>query len=1810
MALTNITTDLSIGRLGLPGGFCPLDGTGQVPGIHIPGGVGAALTYVGGYDASTNTPDLTNVAQQVNGHLYIVTVAGTQDIGNGPETFTVGDSVHWSDTDSRWYCLQSSVTGIEVIYDNSGTAIVGINVQDAITELDNRVQPLEIEVDTVDPTSTDVRVASKIWYNSETGNHFISYKSEEFVTDTVNNDGLTHDDPQYLADDSLTDILILSGDIEPGVPIERAGDRIRKITFKGFDASIYGGGSNFITLYVVPDTNPPGDPTGAVDGFFDIFSNSSPFDIVYTPNIDLIGVGTGYKIVLDLDDEGDLQGADESGTFYPNIEIEYISTVTTQENQRWSRLDGRDTVTTGYLYIDPVNGDDAFDGLTDSTPVLTTARAQELLDSYIWKSKDLTIEFLSASPTGNYRLQGDNITFLTTEPVDDFSYPNSSMYIIIPTTLGTDTRFEFTDFRTRVFVRGTSDGQITFSDNAQLRFIRCGYVKVTSDVKFDAITDNDTITFYDCDHGRLDRLRLANLTFPFSLGSAVQWSNCNYAGIDNGIFQDDLLIELGVNSYLLEFDNVDDVLLNLSGPDLKFLSGRFFNLSSRNLPYITFTRDDFDDVTSETKVNNTLVGLPSLYRSSFGLVKNGVVQDDETVTLTNFYAPRLQPFKYTRTIAQTPGENRVYLPSQSWVGIYDGAEITILNDSSSTESVEVYGDTFVGYHFDRGLVDEYDANDGIRYFPYEDFAGTITDISTTNAITGANGDDVLYQSGISATGTWSDFFSDTDNGRRYKLVFRWAEIDPAITGAGQRVFNVEIDNVVVASNVDIYAAAGGNDIAYDLEIEFVADGQSIIEVVPVTGEILVQSFYIEPLDPVAIVPPGDTATFGLIDQDVWELMVAPASPKLSTNPPSTTILIDATGGDDTNDGFSGAIQTTSRLQEVLTSYHWKGATVTVDFSNFTSGVILTFDGVLGAGDILLDFAGNTITSGIIILVEGHNITGALRVQDLTTSVDVLCANHNTVVFQGTTTLTGVASGENIAFDTCTAAVVSNLVVNNVTGLSAVKVVGGSVVDRLRVNVDSYTGTNSFSEGFIQLEGNVRILELDSNAVIAVDGKLVNSSLVHTAYLNVQDDSAGNLTGTVASTYPTATSIEGSDYDNTISGLTATTQKGAIDELATTQYGRTKLTTDTTFFLDATLGNDANDGLAAGAGNAWQNLDVAYNRIRDEYDLNGYYVTFQLADGVYSPSLATTYSFEGLTGAQYRWVNQYPITIQGNSGDSTAVKLDANCIRVYDEIRFFNLTATRSVGVGACVFECHNVRNVLFLQNVNFEYPNLGSSTTAIFANDNCFVRIIGTYSIEGDIDQFISAEGNAQVIAGGTLTLVDSTVKANFIKATGGAYVFWGGTVVNPANWNGTQYDIRSGSTIIHTNPLPGTGFSTKEPGTRINNEFVDAFYDNTTSGLTAVTQQAAIDELASTQGVKPASPGAGIYIHFGTGDDNNDGFSSGQAVQTIGKVQDILESYNWDNQSAVSIYVETSGTLGTLNLQSVEGAPKIIIRTNTSANLTGSSTVEDYPYDLQFLGLGIQSTLTCRRVHSIEVQNCDVSGAGRFTMVGVSYLFEENCDYTNPTATTMWFLDNVGSVVSQPGTITGGNFTTAFYRVYTGGVRHLMIRGNQSITGRLIQVVNLSVDRKAMLGAISNVSGMSGSLADEIDISVPINGLRPYDNATSGLTATDIDAAIDELDGRLDTVEGNLGAQPLTVNRVILSGSPTLTVTDDVYQHIVDMTTAGQTINLPASPVDGTRFVFKMKSTSANSVTINSTTLNPGEVYEVVYDGVEWVVI
>lgn len=83
---------------GQPNGVAQLDGNGRVPYSQLPE---SAVEYKGGWDASTNTPTLA-AGVGTNGDMYVCTVAGQRDIGEGTKYFLPNDRVVYNGTLQVW----------------------------------------------------------------------------------------------------------------------------------------------------------------------------------------------------------------------------------------------------------------------------------------------------------------------------------------------------------------------------------------------------------------------------------------------------------------------------------------------------------------------------------------------------------------------------------------------------------------------------------------------------------------------------------------------------------------------------------------------------------------------------------------------------------------------------------------------------------------------------------------------------------------------------------------------------------------------------------------------------------------------------------------------------------------------------------------------------------------------------------------------------------------------------------------------------------------------------------------------------------------------------------------------------------------------------------------------------------------------------------------------------------------------------------------------------------------------------------------------------------------------------------------------------------------------------------------------------------------------------------------------------------------------------------------------------------------------------------------------------------------------------
>ena len=125
------------GSLGTANGIATLDENGRIPYSQLPE---SAIEYKGTWSADTNTPTLADGTGTL-GDMYIVSVAGTQNLGSGAISFEVGDRVLYDG--SVWQKLSSGGGG--------GTVLSVNNIQpDPVTK------NVEVKADNIDTNSLSV----------------------------------------------------------------------------------------------------------------------------------------------------------------------------------------------------------------------------------------------------------------------------------------------------------------------------------------------------------------------------------------------------------------------------------------------------------------------------------------------------------------------------------------------------------------------------------------------------------------------------------------------------------------------------------------------------------------------------------------------------------------------------------------------------------------------------------------------------------------------------------------------------------------------------------------------------------------------------------------------------------------------------------------------------------------------------------------------------------------------------------------------------------------------------------------------------------------------------------------------------------------------------------------------------------------------------------------------------------------------------------------------------------------------------------------------------------------------------------------------------------------------------------------------------------------------------------------------------------------------------------------------------------------------------------------------------------------------
>ena len=156
-----------IGHRGTANGFATLDASGRVPYSQLPE---SAMEYKGQWNAETNTPTLAD-GTGTKGDFYIVSVAGTQNLGSGNIQFFVNDRVIYDG--SVWSRLSAGdvKTVNSVLPTNGNVALTGENIPISSTDptllsaplATNRYADHSVTVKKVNFTFKDVMAKTPRW---------------------------------------------------------------------------------------------------------------------------------------------------------------------------------------------------------------------------------------------------------------------------------------------------------------------------------------------------------------------------------------------------------------------------------------------------------------------------------------------------------------------------------------------------------------------------------------------------------------------------------------------------------------------------------------------------------------------------------------------------------------------------------------------------------------------------------------------------------------------------------------------------------------------------------------------------------------------------------------------------------------------------------------------------------------------------------------------------------------------------------------------------------------------------------------------------------------------------------------------------------------------------------------------------------------------------------------------------------------------------------------------------------------------------------------------------------------------------------------------------------------------------------------------------------------------------------------------------------------------------------------------------------------------------------------------------------------
>lgn len=243
----------------------------------------------------------------------------------------------------------------------------------------------------------------------------------------------------------------------------------------------------------------------------------------------------------------------------------------------------------------------------------------------------------------------------------------------------------------------------------------------------------------------------------------------------------------------------------------------------------------------------------------------------------------------------------------------------------------------------------------------------------------------------------------------------------------------------------------------------------------------------------------------------------------------------------------------------------------------------------------------------------------------------------------------------------------------------------------------------------------------------------------------------------------------------------------------------------TIFVDSVNGDDANDGFAAGAGNAMATVQGAYNRAKNDFDLGlrATPVVIQLSIGTHvgsggAPVLLASGPFGGaqMTTNTFPSTNEVPIVIRGDTASPANYILSSAsalaCVQgVWGAVvAVEGVTITNSVGGGI------NSAGGGGVQHGWVIFGNCG--TAMVGSNHGSICENYGPVWINGNAPQVYSVDYHSSLYLTGTIQLLADITVTDFIFADRNSDLSVQGATIdlNGHTVTGRRFQIKGNASI------------------------------------------------------------------------------------------------------------------------------------------------------------------------------------------------------------------------------------------------------------------------------------------------------------------------------------------------------------------------------------------------------------------------------